>query len=216
MVRALDPLFGGEAWARRRRRSDPLDTLIRAILSQNTNDDNRDQAYRALKERFPTWEMVLKAGIDDLKETIRVAGLANQKGPTIQAVLSWLQLERGELELDFLCELPEEEAVEILTSHKGVGIKTAYIVLAFACGKDLCAVDTHVHRILRRMGVVDERCGREKAHIELAVLIPKGKARSFHVNLIDFGKTICTARKPDCKVCPLRRQCQYFNETQGA
>ena len=212
MVRALDPLFGGEAWARQRRDSDPLDTLIRAILSQNTNDGNSGQAYRSLRERFSTWEAVLEADPEDLKETIRIAGLANQKGPTIQAVLTWLKSERGKLELDFLCGLPEEEAVEILTRHKGVGIKTAFIVLSFACGKDLCAVDTHVHRILRRMGVVDERCGREKAHAELAGLIPKGRARSFHVNLVDFGKTICTAQKPDCQACPLRRPCRFEKE----
>ncbi len=214
MSRALDPLFGGEAWDREHRNGDPLDTLIRAILSQNTNDANRDQAYRRLRTRFPTWEAVLDANPDDLKETIRVAGLANQKGPTMQAVLRWIKTERGTLELDFLCGLPDEEAVEILTRHKGVGVKTAFIVLAFACGKDLCAVDTHVHRILRRVGAIDERCGREKAHTELAGLIPKGKARSFHVNLIGFGKTICTARKPDCEACPIRRWCEFDEGTQ--
>ena len=150
-----------------------------------------------------------------VKEAIRIAGLANQKGPTMQAFLRWLKSERGALSLDFIRDMPEDKGIELLTGHKGVGIKTAYIVLAFACRKDLCAVDTHVHRILRRVGIIDEKCGREKAHRELRPLIPKGKARSFHVNLVDFGKSVCTARKPACETCPIARKCRYYQISEG-
>lgn len=209
MVRVLDGLYDGEAWDRTRKPGDPVDSLIRTILSQNTTDENRDRAYEGLRARFPTWDSVLSADPDALQEAIRVAGLARQKGPTIQGVLRWLKSERGALDLEFLRDLPEQEAVAMLTRHRGVGIKTAYIVLAFACNKDLCAVDTHVHRILRRMGIVDESCGREKAHRELGPLIPTGKARGFHVNMLDFGKTVCTARNPGCPDCPLRGLCRY-------
>ena len=216
MVGLLERAFGGEAWDRRRRPPDPLDSLMRTILSQNTTDENRDRAYEALKAKLPTWEAVMEAPPEAVKEAIRVAGLANQKGPAMQSVLRWLHSERGELNLDFIGDLPEEEAVRVLTRHRGVGIKTASIVLAFACNKDLCAVDTHVHRILRRVGIVAEGCGREKAHLELAPLIPKGKARSFHVNLIDFGKTVCTARQPACDSCPIVTMCRYYEaERQG-
>ncbi len=215
MVRALDRVFGGEEWDRTRKPPDPLDSLMRTILSQNTTDENRDRAYDRLRAQFPSWESVMRARPAAVKEAIRVAGLANQKGPAMQAFLRWLQSERGELCLDFIRDLPADEAVQMLTRHKGVGIKTAYIVLAFACNKDLCAVDTHVHRILRRVGIIDEKCGREKAHLELAPLIPEGKARSFHVNLIGFGKSICTARHPACETCPIARECRYYQIAQG-
>ncbi len=210
MIRALDRVFGGAARDRRRKPPDVLDSLMRTILSQNTTDENRDRAYERLRERFPTWEAVMEARPGEVKDAIRVAGLANQKGPNMQAFLRWLKSKRGELSLDFIRDLPEDRAIRTLTRHRGVGIKTAYIVLAFACDMDLCAVDTHVHRILRRVGIIDEGCSREKAHTELAPLIPKGKARAFHVNLIDFGKTICTARNPACETCPIARMCRYY------
>lgn len=210
MVRILDRAYGGAAWDRERTPPDALDCLMRTVLSQNTNDGNRDRAYRRLRETFPSWEAVMTAGTEAVKDAIRVAGLANQKGPCMQGFLRWLQAERGDLDLGFICGLPLEEAVRLLTRHKGVGIKTAYVVLAFACNKDVCAVDTHIHRILRRVGVVDAGCGREKAHLALAPLIPKGKARSFHVDLLDLGKEICKARKPCCDVCPISHLCAYY------
>lgn len=210
MIRLLDGTFKGEMWDQKRRPEDSLDSLMRTILSQNTTDQNRDKAYGILRIKFPTWESVMRAPRLEVKEAIRIAGLSNQKGPTMQSFLRWLYSERGNLNLDFIADLSIEEAVQVLTRHRGIGIKTAYIVLAFSCNKDLCAVDTHVHRILRRVGIIDERCGREKAHLELAPLIPAGKARSFHVNLVDFGKTVCTARQPACYSCPISSVCLYF------
>lgn len=210
MVRILDRAYGGAAWDRGRTPPDVLDCLMRTILSQNTNDANRDRAYRHLRETFPSWEAVMTADAAAVKDAIRVAGLANQKGPCMQTFLQWLKAERGDLDLSFICDFPLGEAVRLLTRHKGVGIKTAYVTLAFACNRDVCAVDTHIHRILRRVGVIDVGCGREKAHLELATWIPKGKARFFHVNLLDFGKEVCTARKPCCDVCPISHVCAYY------
>lgn len=206
----LDERYGGAAWDATRRRPDPLDDVVRTILSQNTTDENRDRAFVALRLARPTWEAVLETDLRTLKRLIRVAGLVQTKAPAIRDFLKWLKNDRGRLDLSFLADLDTDEGIEMLVQHKGIGLKTAYIVLAFACGKDLCAVDTHVHRILSRLALIGPTCGREKAHEELRPLIPAGKARVLHMNLIDFGKDLCTARNPGCEMCPLRRSCAYF------
>jgi endonuclease III len=213
MVRLLDSRFGGESWDLTRIRPAPLDDLIRTILSQNTTDENRDRAFRDLRSALPAWDSVMSARADRIKRLIRPAGLVNAKGPAIQNLLKWLHRERGDLDLGYLREMTPDDGIEELIQHKGVGLKTAYIVLSFACDHDLCAVDTHVHRILQRTQVIDERCSRDKAHDELRPLIPRGKARSFHANLIDLGKQICKARSPTCPDCPLKKACAYYAET---
>ena len=209
MAARLDRRFGGEAWDRTRKRPDPLDDLVRTILSQNTTDENRDRAFDDLRLALPTWEAGRTARSNRIKQLIRPAGLVNAKGPAIQAFLKWLKRERDELDLSYLKDMTADEGIEELVQHKGVGLKTAYIVLAFACDHDLCAVDTHVHRILKRTEIIDGQCTREKAHDEIRSLIPKGKARPFHANLIDLGKQICTARSPDCPNCTLLPDCPY-------
>lgn len=210
VFRVLDRIYGGVAWNPKREARDPLDALIRTILSQNTTDRNRDRAFDGLKERFSTWPEVARADLRRLTRAIRVAGLTNQKARTIRSFLRWLERERGDFDLGFVEGLEDEEAVELLTSHRGIGLKTAYIVLAFAFDRDMCAVDTHVHRVLRRVGVIGERVGRDRAHLELAELIPKGMARGFHLDLIDFGRGVCTARSPSCDICPITGFCSYY------
>lgn len=214
MVRLLDRKFGGAAWDRTRKRPDPLDDLVRTILSQNTTDENRDRAFADLRAALPTWEGVMNARSDRIKRLIRPAGLVNAKGPAIQGFLKWLKRERGKLDLNYLKSWSPDDGIAELIQHKGVGLKTAYIVLSFACDHDLCAVDTHVHRILRRTGVIDERCSRDRAHDVLRPLIPAGKARSFHADMIDLGKQICVARSPKCPECPLEKVCAYRAQTQ--
>lgn len=211
----LDGLFGGAAWDLGRARPDGLDALMRTILSQNTNDENRDRAFERMRARFPEWGDVMAADEAQLKDAIRVAGLANSKAPNMQAFLRWLKQKRGNLNLDFLRDLQTQTAVSLLTEHRGIGIKTAYIVLAFAYDRDLCAVDTHVYRVLRRVGVVSAKCTRERAHLELAPLIPEGHARSFHINMVEFGKTVCTARNPSCSACPVSPLCRYYHGIQA-
>ena len=205
----LDKKFGGETWDKSRKPSDPLDNLMRTILSQNTTDENRDRAYNTLRAQYPTWEKVRRASPAKVQEAIKVAGLAKQKGPAMQNFLKWLHQEHGTMSLDFLKETDADKAITLLVQHKGIGVKTAYIVLAFACNQDLCAVDTHVYRTMQRLGILDEKCSKEKAHDVLRPLIPKNKARAFHVNLLDLGKTICQARKPHCATCLLADLCDH-------
>ena len=205
-VRVLDDLFGVEEWDGPR---DPLDVLIKTILSQNTNDDNRDRAYGGLRKKFPTWESVMNAHVKTIAGAIRAGGLVNQKARNIKDFLIWLKNERGALNLDFLCGMDASAAIEMLCQRRGIGIKTVSVTLMFACGKDIFPVDTHVHRIARRLGLIPQTCTAERAHELIPPLIPRGKALSFHVNLLEFGRKICRSRNPDCNVCPLRRSCLY-------
>ncbi len=189
---------------------DPLDELINTILSQNTNDNNRDRAYRALRATFPTWEAVRDAPTSKVVAAIRPAGLANQKGPRIQKVLRRITAERGELDLNFLRDLPTEEAKAWLTSLDGVGPKTASIVLLFALGKPAFPVDTHIHRVTGRLGLIPPKTSAEKAHDLLAEIVPPEWYHSFHLNVIEHGRQICKALRPQCEQCVLQRYCDYY------
>ena len=189
----------------------PLENLILTVLSQNTNDHNRDIAYHRLRERFPSWEVVMRADVDDVIEAIRPAGLANQKGERIQTILRWIQGQYGRLNLDVLCEMDDREAIATFCQLKGIGVKTMAVVLTFSCGKDVFPVDTHVHRLCKRIGLVppDTPSAERTFHL-MRDRVPAGKAFSFHLNLINHGRTICKARKPLCVQCPLTLYCDYY------
>jgi endonuclease-3 len=188
----------------------PMDQLISTILSQNTNDANRDRAFLALRRRFSTWEEVRDAEPAAVVEAIRPAGLANQKGPRIQEVLREITRQRGSLDLDFLSGLPPEQALSWLQSFKGVGPKTASIVLLFSFGKPAFPVDTHIYRLTGRLGLRPARMSVEQAHVFLAELFPSDTYYALHLNLIRLGREICQARKPDCPICPLKQDCDYY------
>ncbi len=187
----------------------PLDELVSTILSQNTNDNNRDKAFDALRARFPTWEAVRDAPLAEVQDTIRPAGLANQKGARIQQVLQEITAQRGELTLDFLKELHDQEAFDWLVQFKGVGPKTATIVLQFSLDKPAFPVDTHVHRVSGRLGLRPEAMTAEQAHPHLASLFPPETYYAAHLNIIRLGREICAARKPRCPQCPLQAVCAY-------
>lgn len=204
--------FGEPAW---RRYLDPVPELVSTILSQNTNDTNRDRAFVRLRERFSSWEQVRDAEVDDIIDAIRPAGLANQKGPRIQDALRFITEERGELDLEFLADWSLEEAKEWLSSIKGVGPKTAAIVLLFSLGKPAFPVDTHVHRVTKRLGLIDSKSSREKAHGELEQIVPPQDYYSFHLNVIRHGREICTSRKPHCQECVLRDLCDYYQDVRS-
>lgn len=191
----------------------PLDQLISTILSQNTNDTNRDRAFLALRRRFSTWEAVLDAEPDAVVNAIRPAGLANQKGPRIQEVLREITRQRGSLDLDFLSDLPPEQAMSWLQSFKGVGPKTASIVLLFSFGKPAFPVDTHIYRVTGRLGIRPARMSVEQAHTFLTQLFPGDTYYALHLNLIRLGREICQARKPKCPLCPLSQMCDYYQNT---
>ncbi len=190
----------------------PLDELVSTILSQNTNDVNRDRAFDRLQERFPNWEAVRDADPEAVMEAIRPAGLANQKGPRIQAVLKAITAERGALNLDFLSGLSREEARAWLLKFKGVGPKTAAIVLQFSLDMPAFPVDTHVHRVTGRLGLRPEKMNAEKAHNYLEGVFPPETYYPAHLNLIRLGREICQARGPRCSACPLQQYCDYYRE----
>ena len=188
-----------------------LDELVSTILSQNTNDRNRDVAFFALKARFPNWVSVMNANLDEILTEIKPAGLANQKGPRIQAVLKQIFDERGELNLDFLKKLDAQQAMDWLTRFKGVGPKTASIVLQFSLGIPAFPVDTHVHRVSGRLGLRPEGMNADNAHPYLAGLFPPETYGPAHLNIIRLGREICNARNPKCEICPLTTLCDYYN-----
>jgi endonuclease III len=212
---SLDRLM--EAFGRPRlgRRYPPLDELILTILSQNTNDRNRDRAYEALRRRYPTWEGVLEADGADLEETIRAGGLARTKSRVIQEVLRRIKRDQGRLTLDSLATMPAREARDYLTSFKGVGEKTACCVLLFSCGHPAFPVDTHIHRVARRLGWVPAKATPAQSHARLAELIPADRFLSTHLHLITLGRRLCRPRAPACPVCPLRRLCPYAARWSG-
>jgi endonuclease III len=193
----------------------PVDELISTILSQNTNDVNRDRAFNALRARFPTWEAVREAPTSEVVDSIRVAGLANQKGPRLQQVLRQITSERGSLDLSFLNDLPLEEARAWLTKFNGVGPKTAAIVLCFSLGRPAFPVDTHVYRVTGRIGLHPDSMSVEQAHPHLEALFPPATYYAAHLNIIRLGREICHARKPECVACPLRALCDFGRSAAG-
>ncbi len=188
---------------------DPLAALVSTILSQNTNDVNRDRAFARLRERFPTWEAVRDAPLEELIEAIRPAGLAPTKAPRIQGALRRIEEERGRIELDFLADLPLEEARAWLRTIPGIGPKSAAIVLLFALGRPAFPVDTHIHRLTRRLGLIPPQTDRERAHELLEALVPPDIYYPFHINLIAHGRAVCHPRNPACPRCILRDECAF-------
>jgi endonuclease-3 len=194
----------------RHRHLPPVDQLVNTILSQQTNGANRQRAFDRLKERFPGWEAVMNAEVGEVREAIRPAGLANQKAPRIQNALRFIRRERGELSLDFLADWPVDKAKRWLTGIKGVGPKTASILLLFTFGLPAFPVDTHVHRVTKRLGLIGTKVTADKAHEILEDMIAAEKYYAFHVNLIRHGREICHARGPKCQICVLQEQCDYY------
>ena len=190
-----------------------VDELVCTILSQNTNDINRDKAFHALKARYPSWEAVRDADPGELEYVIRIAGLANQKGPNIQAALRDITAERGEIDLDWLRGTDAETARKWLVGLRGVGPKTAAIVMVFALGMPAFPVDTHVYRVTGRIGLRPAELDITKTHAYLEQIADPADYGTLHLNLIDLGREICQARKPKCPICPIRHLCQYENKT---
>jgi endonuclease-3 len=192
-----------------RRASSPLDMLINIILSQATSDTNSDRTFRALKVRYPTWDSLLRARTSTIVETIRSGGLANQKAAVIKDVLRQIKEEHGTLDLGFLHDLPSEEAAQYLSQFRGIGPKTIACTLLFACRKDIFPLDTHIFRVLRRVGLIPQKCTDKRAHEIMNKLVPPGKFYSLHVNLIRHGRTLCRPRDPLCQRCPIVEYCDY-------
>jgi endonuclease-3 len=201
--------YGYPEW---RQHHPPVEELVSTILSQNTSDTNRDRALDSLMTRFPTWEEVRDAEPEAVIEAIRSAGLANQKGPRIQGALRYLTETQGRITLDHLIDMPIEEAKAWLTDIHGIGPKTAAIILLFAMNKPAFPVDTHVHRVTRRLGLIGQKTSAEKAHEEMEQIVPPEDFYAFHLQVIQHGRTVCHARAPKCGICVVQDECDYFNK----
>ncbi|MBI5575510.1 MAG: endonuclease III [Deltaproteobacteria bacterium] len=188
-------------------RTEPVRNLILTILSQNTNDANRDRAFAQLTERFPTFPLLAAAPQEEVEEAIRTAGLARAKAKAILSALARIRRERGKYTLDFLSEMPLAEAREYLISFSGVGIKTANVVLLFSFGKEAFPVDTHILRVAKRLGLVPPSADLSRAARLLEPHVPPGEPMPLHMNMIRLGREICRPRNPLCHECPLLPVC---------
>jgi endonuclease-3 len=204
----LDRLLA--AYGPRAHRSLPaLDELILTVLSQNTSDLNCGRAYGAMRQRYPRWEDVLAAEPAELVEVLRPGGLANQKAPRIQAILARLAASEHGLDLEWLSGLDPTDAMSFLTALPGVGAKTASCVLLFSLDVPVMPVDTHVHRIAVRLGLIGPRVTADAAHPLLTALTPPDRMLEAHLLLIEHGRRTCKARRPLCEQCVLLDLCPF-------
>lgn len=185
-----------------------LDTLIAVLLSQNTTDRNSYKAYRALRDGWEDWEEVSRARQATIARTIRVAGLADLKSAAIKELLRAIKRRWGSIASADFAALEDDELINFLTAVHGIGIKTATCAMMFALDRDVCAVDTHVHRVLNRIGIV-RTSSPDRTHEQLQPMIPPGEARRLHLLLIHHGRSTCTARRPRCFDCPLYDLCAW-------
>jgi endonuclease III len=187
----------------------PLDELVLTVLSQNTNDRNRDVAYERLRDRFPEWTAVARAPEAEIEEAIRPGGISKVKAHRIKAMLGAIEAERGSLDVGFLADAPRDQALEFLESLPGVGRKTAACVLLFSFDRPELPVDTHVYRVASRLGLIRARASFEQAHDALQRATDPADVYELHVNLIRHGRRLCKARAPACPQCPLLGLCPY-------
>ena len=192
----------------------PMDELILTILSQHTNDVNMMQAFENLKKTYDTWEEVLEAPQNELGDAIRSSGMYNLKAKRIQATLREIKKRVGKLDISILEDMNLEDAKKWLTSLHGVGPKTAAIVLLFSFGRAALPVDTHVWRVTKRLGLIEDSTSREKAHVLLEAMIPRDCIFSLNNNLVRHGREVCRAQKPRCSECVLNDVCVYHNESK--
>lgn len=209
----LDATQGEPAW---KPHGDPLDALVLTILSQHTSDRNSERAFDNLRRAFPTWNAVREAPVGEIKNAIRCGGLADSKAPRIQTVLRSVFERTGATDLEFLRDLPTEEARAYLQSFPGVGPKTAACVLLFSLGRPVLPVDTHVFRVSHRVGLIRKQLGEARAHDALQAQLPPGRVYAFHVHLIRHGRRVCTALRPLCSACVLRTRCDFGSDPAPA
>ncbi|MDX2064837.1 MAG: endonuclease III [Fimbriimonadaceae bacterium] len=207
MLADLEGLYGSSRFIPR---FSPMDELVSCMLSQHTTDVNSFPAFTRLLERFGTYEMIARAPVDTIAETIRGAGLANSKAKHLRATLGQIGERFGEITLEPLRWFRTEAARDWLTELPGVGPKTASIVLCFAFGRESIPVDTHVFRVGWRLGLFPERMGEVRAHDALLKLVPAEHAFAFHTLLIQHGRMTCRAPLPNCERCPLTDRCAYW------
>lgn len=191
----------------RRARLDGVSELVWTILSQHTSDLNAERAFAALSDRYPTWDAALIAPEADLIETIRSGGLARQKAPRIQQALRSVRDRAGGFDIGFLADLPLEDAKAWLREIPGVGPKTAGVVLSFSMDQPAMAVDTHVHRVAKRLALIGPKVTADAAHDALERAVAPERTLNLHIYLITHGRRVCKAHRPLCAACPLAERC---------
>jgi endonuclease-3 len=200
----LEPIYGPFVWEPRHK---PIDELVFTILSQHTSDSNSERAFDALVRRFQSMEAVARSEVEMIRQCIELAGLSQIKAPRIRAVLREIQHRLGSLDISFLKDVPLDEAKAWMQSLPGIGPKTAAVVLCFAFGMPAMPVDTHVHRIAKRLGLIAEATTADKAHPMLEAMVAPENVFAFHLSLISHGRLICKARRPLCSLCVLAISC---------
>ena len=204
IVKLLDAEYGTVPW---RPHGDPIAELVLTLLSQNTSDTNSGRAFIRLLNAFPDWPALLEADVKAIERAIKPGGLAPTKAPRLQAMLREVWARRASFDLSFLGELPMAEARAWLRSLPGVGPKTAACVLLFGLGRPALPVDTHVHRVAKRLGLAPEKSTAEQAHDLLEAKLKPEQVYPFHIHLIKHGRRTCSAQRPKCPACPLLRGC---------
>jgi len=204
IVERLDAVYGTLPF---RPHGDPIAELVLTLLSQNTSDHNSGRAFIRLLNDFPDWPSLLDADVKAIERSIQPGGLAPTKAPRLQAILREVYARRKSFDLSFLRDLPLEEARDWLRSLPGVGPKTAACVLLFALGRPALPVDTHVHRVAKRLGLVPEKSTAEQAALLLEAMVAPDDMYAFHIQLIKHGRRTCAAQRPKCAECPLRDGC---------
>ena len=204
VLQRLAPLYGP---AESPRIYDPISELIYTILSQNTADSNSIPAYHRLVAALPSWDKVADADPEVVIDAIRKGGLAQVKGPRIQAILREIRNRLGDFDLSFLAEMPLAEAKAWLRSLPGVGPKTAGCVLLFSLGMPALPVDTHVYRVALRLGFFDKKVTADRSHDVLEEVLRPEQVLAFHMYLINHGRKVCKAVKPLCSECVLEERC---------
>ncbi len=211
-IRRVHELLKEHYGSRKVSKRDPLDGLVLIILSQATNDINCDRAFTSLKIKFPTWDEVRKAPVEEIADAIRSGGLANQKAARIKKLLQEMREETGTLDLNWMQNAPPQKCRDYLKQFHGVGPKTIACVLVFFLDKPAFPVDTHVHRVTKRLGWIRPQAGAEEAHEVLEIAVPDECKLDLHINLISHGRFICRADGnggPKCGACFLKKLCAY-------
>ena len=204
IIERLSRQHGPFIW---KQRLEPVEELVTTILSQNTTDTNAARAFQSLIGKFGSLEEVALARVEDIEISINVSGLARQKAVYIKEALNRIIEHQGDLSLGFLQDFPLEEAKSWLTSILGVGKKTAAVTLCFAFGMPAMAVDTHVYRVTKRLGLIKDNTTIDRAHDLLEQMVPPEKVYSLHVSLITHGRKTCKALRPLCDSCTLADIC---------
>ena len=207
---ALESQYHNEQYPPKLGHSEPLDGLILTVLSQNTNDINRDRAYDNLKSLYPAWPDVIEAGALKLEDALRTAGLAHTKAGRIITILNRIHADFGEYSIRSLANHDREYIREYLRALPGVGAKTVACTLLFDFGIPAFPVDTHITRISRRTGIAPEKSSPEEISRMLEDVVPESRCLGGHVNMIAHGRAVCHSQKPECNSCVLSEICRYF------